>query len=218
MGLVLVALGGLLLADRLSGGALRVGAVLADWWPTVLIAGGLLQLFHAPRAYFGALLVTGLGLLLLLENLGVVPDAGFGAWWAVLLILLGLRLLSRGFGRRSPRARFPEGALDAFVFFGERDVVAGRPFLGGRVGVLFGGATVDLRAADAPPEGAALEVTAAFGGAEVLVPVGWDVRFSGFPILGAAIDRTGAAPEGAPRLDIRATAVLGRIEVRPEAG
>ena len=48
-------------------------------------------------------------------------------------------------------------------------------FRGGSLLTWFGGGTLDLRNATLAPEGARLTVRALFGGAEVIVPEGWDV-------------------------------------------
>ena len=222
-GLVLVALGVLFLVDQLSD-AVDAGPVIGDWWPSILVAIGVLQFVHSPRSYFASSVLVLLGLLLLAGNLGVTEGVDLGAAWPVLLIVLGLRLLYRGAASRAAAVGIrggPESAtMDALVLFSERDLSAGQGFRGGWVTALFGGATVDLREAELAEEGARLTVSAVLGGVDVLVPESWQVRLSAFPILGGVRDgtRAGAKPgaeEGPrPRLYVDATAFLGRVEVK----
>ena len=207
-GSVLVALGVILLADRLSP-SVDAGAILADWWPLAIVAAGVLQMVHSSGSSFSSALVVLLGLLLLAGNLELIPGTGLGAWWPVLLIVLGLRVLYRGTARS--RAAGRPGHLDAMVLFSERDLAVPPRWKGGTVTVLFGGATVEL--APPGPEGASLDVSAVLGGVEVVVPAEVAVRVSGFPILGAVRDSTGEGGSG-PEVRVRATAVLGRVEVR----
>ena len=87
-------------------------------------------------------------------------------------------------------------------------------FRGGTLDCWFGGGTVDLRGATLAPGGARLEVKAIFGGAQIIVPEGWQVTPSIIGIGGsgdmrASIDRAGDAPH----LEITGTAVFGGIGV-----
>ena len=53
-----------------------------------------------------------------------------------------------------------------------------------------------------------------WGGIGVTVPRQWSVVNRVTPILGGYEDRTSSAPDGAPRLIIRGSAIMGGIEVR----
>jgi hypothetical protein len=101
--------------------------------------------------------------------------------------------------------------------------VANQAWRGGEVTVLFGGAELDLRDALPASEGGNLEVTAVFGGADILVPRTWVVDLKGTPILGAIDDHTRVDAETdespdpssmLPRLTIRATAIFGSVDVK----
>lgn len=206
-GLVLLALGGVLLAGQL--GVLDAGAVVAGWWPVVVIAAGLLRLAGRPRDVTGATIVVVIGLILLgwrqdLVNLSIVLP--------IALIAAGLWILFRRGGRRP--ASLEDRSLDVTAAFGGREVrVASRRFEGGRIVATFGGAEVDLRDAVLPEEGATLTVVAVLGGVELKLPAGWDVQVTGPVVLGGIEERVDPAPAGAPVLRIDATVVLGGIEV-----
>jgi hypothetical protein len=86
----------------------------------------------------------------------------------------------------------------------------------GRVIVFLGSASVDLTAAQVPPEGARLTLVSALGSIEVTPPSGVRVVISGAAILGS---NPGVRPEAtsldpaAPLLRIHATTVLGSIKL-----
>jgi predicted membrane protein len=81
---------------------------------------------------------------------------------------------------------------------------------------VFGGVTLDLRDARLDPEGARIDVTAIFGGVEILVPRGWRVTTSGTPILGGIDNKTAGEAAGGPELLIDALAILGGADIKHE--
>jgi predicted membrane protein len=208
-GLVLVALGTLFLADRLSP-RVDVWGVIGDWWPLVIIAAGVLQLIHSSAPSFPSVVVILVGAVLLVDTLDLIEGTAVGLWWPIVLIAIGFQLLYRGTVRRSAVAK---GQIDALVLFSERDIAPTPGWRAGGVTVVFGGATIDLRTSPPAQNGARLRVTAVLGGVDVLVPQGWQGRVAGFPILGSVRDGTQAGST-TPPVTVTATAVFGRVEIR----
>jgi hypothetical protein len=132
-----------------------------------------------------------------------------------LLILIGIFIIA---GRRPGRGGTTEAGdrVNGFnIFSGSQVASHSNQFQGGSVGVLFGGAEIDLRDAR-PAPGASLDVFAAFGGVEVKVPQGWQVTTRGLPIFGGFDNATtkDTLPPDAPHLEINATVLFGGLEVR----
>jgi hypothetical protein len=210
VGLVLLGVGGVLLADHAA--LVDAGDVLATWWPLAVVAAGLLKFVGHPRDVGGAVAVSVVGLVLLawrLEFIGAVllPLALIGAGLVVLF--------------RAPHAEsvwFSDPDVELLAVFGSRDtrVTSGR-FEGGRAVAVFGSVDLDLRGAALPREGASLEVVSVFGDVEVRLPMGWKIEVSGPAIFGDLDDRTLGAPAGAPVLRLRATVVFGDVELRTDA-
>lgn len=156
------------------------------------------------RVFSGGLLVVA----------GAVALLGVAGVWPAIIIVVGVRLLTRRSRPETPAAA--DDRVDAFVAFGGTEVAPRSPrFTGGTVGALFGGADVDLRGS-VPDPGAELDVFAAFGGADVFVPEGWRVNVHGLPLFGGIENVTAheSLPEDAPVLDLRATVLFGGVEVK----
>lgn len=209
-GLGFVALGTVLLLDR--GGALDAGAVVGDWWPSIVVVLGLAQLLVRPRQVAVGIFVTGLGIALLLWTVAGIDAVTL--FWPLALVALGLVLLLR----RPRRERAPEVSTDEdlVAIFDDRVVRAPAAPLGERsVTTIFGDVTLDLCDAEliAPTT---LELVTIFGDVELRVPPDWLVTTSGPRIL-ADVEvpapqpgTSGAVVEG---LELEVVAVFGDVKV-----
>lgn len=221
VGLVLITLGVLLGLERSGAiGDFNVWSL----WPLVIVAFGVSMLLSDRATRIGGLIVTGVGVVLLGQSLGLFSGNVWGIFAALVLVGLGLLIL---LGRDLPFVEVihssdhaggeasGEDWVSLSTVFGDRDVAsAATAFRGGTMTVVFGDIDLDLSRARLAPEGAAIDVTSLFGDADIVVPPGWDVRVQRTEILGDVKDRTTppADPAG-PRLTIRATAILGDVEV-----
>lgn len=98
--MILIAIGAFFLLANLGIVQNDVWSLFATYWPVLLIVGGLDGLYQR-ESWIGSLLLVGLGVLLLLTNLGVLPwDTWFliPRLWPVFLVAIGLDLI---FGRRN---------------------------------------------------------------------------------------------------------------------
>jgi DUF1707 SHOCT-like domain/Cell wall-active antibiotics response LiaF, C-terminal len=80
----------------------------------------------------------------------------------------------------------------------------------------FGGATLDLSAAQAEASESVITVVAALGGAEIIVPRGVSVQLSGFSLLGGKGDKREPGPPlpGSPLVRVRAFTFLGGVTIK----
>lgn len=214
LGVGLVALGVLLLLEQVD--VLDAGEVLATFWPVILIGLGIGMFVSNRRHWFPPAFLVALGLMLLAVRLDVVSAEAWGAFWAAMLMLAGVWIL---LGIGSNRGSDPDASdtVESFVAFWGRDVESrSAAFKGGSITTLFGGTEVNLAEAAIVDEGVTLGVLTAFGGTEITVPHGWEVRVSGLPLFGGWSN--GAKNEvlgpGAPRLEINATVLFGGMEVK----
>jgi Domain of unknown function (DUF1707)/Cell wall-active antibiotics response 4TMS YvqF len=82
---------------------------------------------------------------------------------------------------------------------------------------LLGDCHIELQDALLTSQVTTIEARATLGTITIFVPEGIEVRLSGTAILGATSSRVRSEPRpGAPVIEIRATATLGSVTVRPE--
>lgn len=210
LGVVLVALGVVLLLDRV--GTLDAGAVIGAWWPTVFVLAGVLALLDRPPRPVAATVSMIIGVSLLAVTTGVLSGAVLAAVWPAALIALGLWFMT---GRRLHRSVVDNGdAVKVTVLFSGQELAnTSAQFRGGSVTALFGGVDLDLvRAVPAPD--AELTVTTMFGGVGLTVPDDWRVVIDGPAIFGGFDNGATVSDPGAPTLKVRAFAMFGGIEIK----
>ncbi len=213
-GAVLVIVGAGLLADQLYP-ALEFGMWLAKLWPLAIILLGLIVLLTRTSTWIGGMIILVLGGFLQLIALGVMGENVWGLLFPALLILVGVFVIFR-LGKPSVSSAKPGDQLDHFIIFSGLDV---RPrianFRGGSMTAVFGGSNIDLRDSVLSPEGARLELTAAFGGIGLIIPRDWRLDIDGIPLFGGWSNETTptASAEG-PVLTVRCLAMFGGIDIK----
>ena len=208
-GVLVVAVGTILLLDNAD--VLDAGDVFSTWWPVAVILAGVLALVANPRHWPVAVIIIAVGTAFLLSNLDVL-DIGDLIFPAA-IILVGLVIL---FGRGMGTKQEAGDRVSSFnVFSGSEVSSHSKQFQGGSVSAVFGGAEIDLRDALPAPE-AALDVFTAFGGIEIKVPEGWQVRVNGLPLFGGIENVTAKEklPESHPVLAVNATVLFGGLEIK----
>jgi predicted membrane protein len=189
-GLVLVAVGGIFLANNL-------GYLSWDlwrfFWPVILILAGI------------AMLLRGM-------DRGSVDGPPWGNWdpnrWKSNFV--------RDFG---PMRDTGANTVHQWAFFGgSRRRVESQNFEGGEALAIFGGIRVDLRQAASPKDEIHLEANALFGGVDIRVPESWGVIMRGMGVFGGFEDgtrgRNSGLPPGKPTLVVTGMAVFGGVTVK----
>ena len=220
----IIALGTLFLLDNM--GIVRFHDVVR-YWPVILIALGVTRLVESHGTgsiVFGAIL-TGVGGLLLLDNLGMIYF-DWRLFWPAILIGVGILMLIRTLEWQhhdTPASGNPgenpppqPGHLNLWTLFGggERRIDA-KDFRGGEISALFGGYEIDLRSAAMSEAQATIDVNVMFGGAEIQIPSTWAAEVRGSGLFGAFVDET-RHPDPAmnpPRLTITGSAMFGGVTI-----
>lgn len=217
-GLALIIVGVLFLLDQT--GNIDAGSILSDWWPLIIIAIGAVQLLVSPRAFLGPVIVMLIGLLFLGSTLDLYKVDVWTLIWPAIVVIIGLSILFGRGTRLGEKGKYDTSDhVRAFSLFSGTEVTSqSQHFSGADVMAFFGGATLDLRKAKLAPDGAVVEVTSAFGGANILVPSGWEVVTNGVPIFGGFNNKTAndEVPEGAPKLVVGGTVLFGGVEIKHE--
>ncbi len=211
IGLGLVVVGGLYLASAM--GDVDAGGIVGSWWPVVLVALGVAQYGIDHSAKLGSAVLIILGLLLLGFTTDLIEGSIWSYLWPVAIILAGVGIMIPRL-ERTPEVR--GNTAHGFVALGSRTLKSrSQAFEGGELTAILGNIVLDL-SETALASDAKLSVTVLLGGCEILVPVGWEVRIGGVPLLGGWDDTTRKAgvPSDGPVLNVRAVSILAGVEVR----
>ncbi|MFA5537201.1 MAG: DUF5668 domain-containing protein [Bacillota bacterium] len=213
-GVILVLLGLGFLLDNLN--VIKFSELLSIYWPVILIIIGVNHFLNQARSFISGSILVLVGLFFLLRNVGMLPADLAKLFWPAALIIIGILII---FGK-SKHDSVPTSTGDSvnhFVIFSGLDSrCTAQNFKGGSATALFGGIELDLRDANMDPEGAVLDLTAAFGGVGVKVPASWRVAVAGTPIFGAWEDKTrvpSEITENQPVLNIKCLPIFGGIEI-----
>jgi hypothetical protein len=216
IGAAIVTLGALFLLD--AANVLDAGKAIDDWWPALILAAGALTLLERPPSVLRGSVLVGIGGVLLLFTTGTLGDDAWNYVWPAALILFGLAIVARWSGRTIPKAIGGEEVIrSTAVFSGSNVVSTARNFKGAWLTAIFGGIVLDLRGATPTPEGATVNATVAFGGADVIVPRGWRISVRSTPLFGGVDDKTDHSrplDEDAPTLYVDAVPIFGGVAVK----
>jgi hypothetical protein len=217
-GLVLILLGVLFLLDQM--GRLDFGDFIGKWWPLILVAVGLWQLVSSQfQELAGGLFLIILGAVLQLAKLEILGRSAWHFVWPALIIGLGLWILLGAF-RRSAAGKLggsKEDEIDAFaILAGLNRRIESQNFRGGKATAILGGVELDFTSVRLAEAKAALEVTAIMGGVDIRIPRHIRVEVHGNPVLGGIENKHNYAAGPGPEqtLSIKATAILGGIEIK----
>ena len=228
-GLAIVAVGVLFLLDNFG---VNVGMIWR-YWPVVLVAIGLAKLVDASDSAgrTGGAILMIVGFIFLADRIHLPFFENLSLWslWPVALIAVGVIMLvgaldSQGGGKRwgsrlwgSVSTGYVAHANLVAIFSGGKRRIVG-DFKGGDMLALFGGYTLDLRAATMSADEAVLNANAIFGGFDIKVPDTWSVVMQVTGIFGGHDDKTHQPdPRLVPnpkRLIVRGATIFGGLDVK----
>ena len=218
LGIIILAVGVLALLDNLQLFDIHLAL---QFWPTVLIAFGVLKL-HQTRTASGYLVGGGMvlaGVLMTLQSRGYIT-LHWRDWWPAILILVGLVVifkdrLNQRLGQGSDAVQMDgQARMDVVaVMSGNNLKLDGQEFRGAEITAVMGGVDLDLRRATMPGGEARVNLFAVWGGITLKVPNDWAVVVTGMPIMGGIDDKT--VPPAVPqkRLIVDGYVLMGGVEI-----
>jgi predicted membrane protein len=223
-GFILILLGVGLLLDQT--GYINFGDIISLYWPCILILIGIFGLFDRKSSKVWNSVLVIFGVLMQMRRLDYIDVDIFRLLFPIILIVVGISIIfnygvkkNNNFADSEKRGRSNismEDTVDLFVIFSAIDTLnQSQTFKGGKISAIFGGIDLDLRKAKLNNNEAFMDVTALFGGVDILVPDDWRVEMMGTPILGGWDNNTKPNLDpNAPVLKIRGTPIFGGIEVK----
>lgn len=217
-GLVLIAIGAVCGLNAL--GVTDIDIFFDGWWTLFIIVPCAIALFTEPGKT-GSLIGLGIGVALLLNAQDVLS---FTLLWKLLLtfalIVAGISLIFRNaFNRGARRAaqKMREQGVTAnahtATFSAQKVSYAGQVFPGADLTAVFGGVDCDLRGAVLTGD-TVVNACAVFGGINLFVPDGVNVRVVSTGIFGGVDNKRPVAPDGAVTIYVNATCIFGGVDVK----
>lgn len=197
-----------------NAGVWDFGTIFSEWWPLLIVIAGIVSFASNPNAFTGPLIIVIIGGVLLFSTLDLLEGNVWTYMWPLIIIAIGLSIL---FNRKGIHMKGDESSdVRIFVAFsGQERRVTSSQFAHSEVTALFGGAVLDLRNAGIQ-DGATVQVFAAFGGVDILVPRSCKVDVSGLPLFGGWDDKTTPDASATNTLHIRGTVLFGGVGVKHE--
>lgn len=232
-GVILIALGVILILERLNLIPESVADILISW-QMLLVGIGVLSLIGGNRTA-GTILIV-IGGTFLIPELITVPHELRRIYFPLILVGIGVAILLRQRdqqkiqGNYDPIINAPEekrnatydsfNTFDDFVIFGGREIfVNAQNLAGGKATSIFGGIEFDLRKAGLQPGGAVIDCVSVFGGCGFKIPMDWNVRNEVTTIFGAFTDKRGDTYndryyDPSKTIVIKGVSIFGGIEVK----
>ena len=196
------------------------------WWTFIIIIPCLISMIQNG---FGVGATTGfiIGVLLFLSY---YVDIKFNLWSLVLpaaLIIIGIRIVFQGAFRKRPRhfnanvniggsEKTYQGAAgkEYSAVFSSNRIHITEPFNGTEINAIFGGLVLDLRDAKILND-VEVNATAVFGGIDVYLPAGVNVKTNSVPIFGGVSNKAHQNNQpDAPTIYLNATCMFGGIDIK----
>lgn len=189
------------------------------WWTLFIIVPCAIGLF-TEREKMGNIIGVAAGIFLLLCCQDILS---FELAWKLLvpaiIVAVGLKLVLSGiFGGKAHEIlakQKEEGKApkNAFAAFSGSDVkFDGEVFEGAELTAVFGGVKCDLRGAIIQND-CAITVSAIFGGIDVLVPSGVNVKVNSTSLFGGVSNKT-AVHADAPTIYVNGTCMFGGVDIK----
>ena len=216
-GIVFIAVGALFALNALN--ITDINIFFDGWWTLFIIIPSVVGLI-TERDKTGNLIGIAIGVFLLLCCRDILS---FSMLWKLLIpaviIIIGLKMIfSALLGNKAndileklkTNGNKPQGGHATFT--GCNLNYDGQVFEGAELSAIFGGVKCDLRNAIIDKD-CAIEVSAIFGGIDILVPKTIHVKVNSTCIFGGISNKTTAQP-GAPTLYITGTCMFGGVDIK----
>ena len=192
-----------------------------NFWPLIIIIPSIASIFSN-----GLRLLNTLGLFIgstfLLTSFNIVKaDTIDKLFVPICLIIVGIVVIFRDRFSKNKVPKFVENKFDKIskngysaIFSSNKVIAPHEPFTGAEINSIFGGVTLNLRDAIIV-EDTIINCTCIFGGVDIFIPMGVNIKVSGLPIFGGISNKTlDYKNPNAPTLYINATCMFGGVDVK----
>lgn len=216
-GLILIAAGAVLVLNRL--GVANIELFFEGWWTLFIIVPCTVGVF-TERDKTGNLVGILVGVVLLLCCQDILDsDMIWDLIVPAIIIIIGLKMVLKGIRRNKGgevMSKIKESGAKPRVccatFSGCDVSYRGEVFECADLSAIFGGVECDLRGAVIQGD-CAISVSAIFGGIDILVPDGINVKVSTTSLFGGVSNKTGSTKD-APTLYVSGLCLFGGVDIK----
>ncbi len=220
LGIILIIFGIAIIFDQL--GLWNLGRVISTWWPLLLIGIGCSKLSRDSASKTSGITFIIIGIFFQIREFHIFNFNLMRFFWPAIIIAIGVSLLlpknSRWVNHNFIKRDIDQDVVDNIALFsGVKSKNNSKNFSGGTLVAVFGGINIDLSDATLINEGVSIDITAAFGGVEIIVPLGWTVVVKGLPIFGGWSNKTSSknyVKPGSPVLTLHCFAIFGGVDIK----
>ena len=217
LGIILIAIGVVFALNALN--ITDIDIFFDGWWTLFIIVPCTIGLF-TEREKTGNIIGIVIGVFLLLCCQDILS---FSMFWKLLvpaiIVIVGLKMVIAGLlGNKANeimkklRSEGKNPKADCAVFSGCEVNYDGEVFEGAELTAVFGGLDCDLRNAIIEKD-CAIQVSATFGGIDIFVPAGINVKVNSNNIFGGVSNKT-TVHQNAPTIYVSGTCMFGGVEIK----
>jgi len=189
--------------------------IFSTWWPTLVIAGGLIVIAGDPRknSIWGIAMLV-IGGLLLFKTLALIDFNFFSLIVPIVIISVALSILFNVKNRQTMPSATKDVDDIAAILSGTELRNTSKDYKGGKLTAVFGGVVLDLRDAQIKSD-TQIDLFVFCGGVEIRVPRNWKVVSKAIPIAGGVENKSeGGDEHKGPTLVLTGTVSLGGVEIK----
>ncbi len=206
IGIILVALGGLMIVDNFGFLNFNIGSLVFSWH-TIFFVIGIIILANSKSSIAGMIFLA-IGIWGFAGH--IFPwfdDLTFGDLWPIFLIIIGFSMLVKKNPPKHTKSKHTEDFPSDFIkthteyestsdtvdevaiFTSSKRYISSQNFKGGKVTAIAGGITLDFSNAKLAPGENQMEINCIFGGCKIYVPRGWKVIVNVTSVFGGIDDK-----------------------------
>ena len=215
-GILLIGLGAVLALKALD--IISFNIFFEGWWTLLFIIPSIVGLFTERDKAGNVIVLVVFSLIFLSSQNFINSDMVWKLALPIAVVAFGVSIIFSSLKKKKQVVSHDKAPSDgeireSFAAFSGTDVkLDGEKFEGAKLTAVFGGIKYDLRGA-VIEDGCEIRLSAIFGGIDVIVPEGVNVKSNVMGLFGGASDKT-AKTEGAPTVYISGECVFGGAEIK----
>lgn len=218
-GIVLIAVG--VIFGLNAVGLTDINIFFRGWWTLFIIVPSFIELFRSTNKMWSIIwLVIGIVLLLCAQNILSFSLIG-KLIFPFILVMIGISIIfkdtfNKKIADKIKTLNAQKGDFEGYcaTFGGQKVDLSGQEFNGANLDAVFGSVELDISNAILKKD-QVINANAIFGGIEIRVPTGVNIKVKSTPIFGGVDSKIKTVyNESLPTLYINGTAMFGGVEIK----